>query len=107
MVRHEVTNGEDEEGTRGTSVSPPPHSVTLSLRSFGPIVRRTLRVRRESDKVVTGNDNKTQENRDYKVMKDPVTLWSSLRPSFVHSVSPIHTLRERTKRADGARLRDE
>ena len=57
--------------------------------------------------MVTGNDNKTQENRDYKVMKDPVTLWSSLRPSFVHSVSPIHTLRERTKRADGARLRDE
>lgn len=65
------------------------------------------RERRVSDKVVTGNDNKTQENRDYKVMKDPVTLWSSLRPSFVHSVSPIHTLRERTKRADGARLRDE
>ena len=55
--------------------------------------------------MVTGNDNKTQENRDYKVMKDPVTLWSSLRPSFVHSVSPIHTLRERTKRADGARFR--
>lgn len=42
--------------------------------------------------MVTGNDNKTQENRDYKVMKDPVTLWSSLRPSFVHSVSPIHFL---------------